>query len=125
MRKIELLKPRLKRNLPGSLPLFMFLPMMIPMMFPCCHTMGAHKKHEEKPQLIGNKICPVSGQAIHEKTKATYNYKVKTYNFCCATCVDDFKKGPEKYIKKIEEDNLQVNNKQEEGPSSETHQHSH
>lgn len=53
---------------------------------------------------VGNKICPVSGEKIDEKLKATYEYKGKTYNFCCAMCIDAFKKDPEKYIKQIEEE---------------------
>jgi YHS domain-containing protein len=52
----------------------------------------------------GNKICPVSGEKIEEKTKATYEYEGKVYNFCCPACIDEFKKDPQKYIKKIEEE---------------------
>jgi len=52
----------------------------------------------------GNKICPVLGEKIDEKTKATYEYKGKIYNFCCAMCIDEFKKDPDKYIKKVEEE---------------------
>lgn len=74
---------------------------------------------------VGNKICPVSGEKIDEKTKATYEYKGKIYNFCCVSCVEDFKKDPQKYVKKIEEEKLQGKSKQEEDPSSESHQHSH
>lgn len=75
----------------------------------------AHSEHEhgiteaeetvsEKAVNVGNKICPVSGEKIDEKTKATYEYEGKIYNFCCAMCIDDFKKDPQKYIKKIEEE---------------------
>lgn len=49
----------------------------------------------------GNKICPVSGEKIDEK--ATYEYQGKIYHFCCSSCIEDFKKDPEKYIKKVEE----------------------
>ncbi len=56
---------------------------------------------------IGNKICPVSGEKIDEKLKATYEYKGKIYNFCCEMCIDSFKGDPEKYIKKVEEE-LQI-----------------
>lgn len=52
---------------------------------------------------VGNKICPVLDEKIDEKTKAIYEYKGKIYNFCCAGCIDEFKKDPEKYIKKIED----------------------
>lgn len=51
---------------------------------------------------VGNKICPVSGEKIDEK--ATYEYQGKIYLFCCSSCVEDFKKDPEKYIKKVEEE---------------------
>ena len=57
-----------------------------------------------KPIDVGNKICPVTGDKIDEKTKATYEYKGKIYNFCCAMCIDEFKKDPQKYIKKIEQE---------------------
>jgi YHS domain-containing protein len=65
-----------------------------------------------KPQDVGNKICPVTGEKIDEKTKATYEYKGKIYNFCCPMCIDDFKNDPEKYIKKVEEE-LQATAKEE------------
>lgn len=51
---------------------------------------------------VGNKICPVSGEKIDEK--ATYEYQGKIYHFCCSSCIEDFKKDPEKYIKKVEEE---------------------
>jgi len=53
---------------------------------------------------VGNTICPVTGDKIDEKTKATYEYKGKIYNFCCPMCIDTFKKDPQKYIKKVEEE---------------------
>lgn len=54
------------------------------------------------PVLVGNTICPVSGEAINEEAKATYEYEGKVYNFCCAACIDDFKKDPQSYIKKMQ-----------------------
>jgi YHS domain-containing protein len=59
---------------------------------------------EEKPIEVGNKICPVSGEKIEEKLKATYEYEGKIYNFCCASCIEEFKKDPQKYIQKVEEE---------------------
>lgn len=67
----------------------------------------------------GNKICPVTDSPIDEKTKATYEYKGKTYNFCCPMCIDEFKKDPEKYIEKIERE------KGTQSSTSAEHQHSH
>lgn len=58
----------------------------------------------KKAVKVGNKICPVSGEKIDEKLKATYEYDGKIYNFCCASCIDEFKKDPGKYIKKVEEE---------------------
>ena len=49
----------------------------------------------------GNKICPVLGEPIDEASKATYEYEGKIYNFCCAMCIDTFKKEPQKYIDKV------------------------
>ena len=59
---------------------------------------GHSHTEETKPVNVGNKICPVSGEKIDEKTKATYTYEGKIYNFCCPMCISDFKKDPQKYI---------------------------
>jgi YHS domain-containing protein len=61
---------------------------------------------QAQPQNVGNKICPVTGEKVGEggMAGATYEYKGKIYNFCCSGCVEEFKKEPEKYIKKIEEE---------------------
>jgi len=74
-----------------------------------CDAAGHKEDSKAAPQQnkseainVGNKICPVTGDKIDEKTKATYEYKGKIYNFCCSGCIDEFKKNPEKYIKKIE-----------------------
>ncbi|MBU4311747.1 MAG: YHS domain-containing protein [Candidatus Omnitrophica bacterium] len=62
------------------------------------------QNEQEGPVDVGNKICPVSGEEIYEEMKATYEHEGKIYNFCCAMCIDEFKKDPEKYIEKIEEE---------------------
>ncbi|MDD5174647.1 MAG: YHS domain-containing protein [Candidatus Omnitrophica bacterium] len=53
---------------------------------------------------VGNKICPVMGNLIDEDTKVTYEYEGKIYNFCCESCIGEFKKDPAKYIKIIEKE---------------------
>ena len=63
---------------------------------------------------VGNKICPVSGEKIEEKTKTTYEYEGKIYNFCCASCIDEFKKDPGKFIDRVEQE-LQAESKEEAG----------
>jgi len=77
---------------------------------------------KQKAVDAGNKICPISQEAIDEKLKSVYEYEGKIYNFCCAMCIDDFKKDPEKYISKIEEEKTKeaaaenAPHPQEEGP---------
>ena len=57
------------------------------------------------PVEMGNKICPVSGEEVGEMGETfKMEYEGKIYNLCCAMCAKDFKKDPEKYIKKIEEE---------------------
>jgi len=81
---------------------------------------SSEHKHEMAPSAeslkeainVGNKICPVSGDKINEKTKATYEYEGKIYNFCCPMCIEEFKKDPDKYIKKVEEE-LKTESKEE------------
>jgi YHS domain-containing protein len=63
----------------------------------------------DKAVNAGNQFCPVSGEKISDAdgsgmAPATYEYEGKIYNFCCTSCIEDFKKEPEKYIKKVEEE---------------------
>ena len=58
---------------------------------------------------VGNKICPVSGEKVPEPgakgdmgEAVKYEYNGKIYNLCCKMCIKDFKKDPEKYIKKVD-----------------------
>ena len=44
--------------------------------------------------------CPVMGGSIDKSVHA--DYKGKRVYFCCSGCIDTFKKDPEKYIKKME-----------------------
>jgi len=74
----------------------------------CCaaeHKDASHAAHDKSEAVdVGNKICPVTGEKIGEETKATYEHEGKIYNFCCPMCIGNFKKNPEKYSKKIEEE---------------------
>jgi YHS domain-containing protein len=51
---------------------------------------------------VGNKICPVSGNKVDGVT--TFAYEGKEYNVCCSACLVSFKKDPQTYIKKTEEE---------------------
>lgn len=45
--------------------------------------------------------CPVSGKEIKKsEAKGTYEFKEKTYYFCCEKCKEAFVKNPEKYTQK-------------------------
>ncbi len=45
--------------------------------------------------------CPVMGGKINTELYADHNGK-RVY-FCCAGCIEPFKKNPEKFIKKLED----------------------
>lgn len=70
------------------------------------NTEKVNSESVSKAVNVGNKVCPVTGEKIDDSSKATYEYKGKIYNFCCPMCIGEFKKNPEKYIKKIEEENI-------------------
>jgi YHS domain-containing protein len=91
----------------------------------CCDKDSGHSQHQQiaqaqaeqtsgtaaLPQAMskesvnaGNKICPVTGDKIDEKTKSTVEYDSKIYNLCCSACINEFKSDPQKYIKKVEEE---------------------
>jgi YHS domain-containing protein len=47
-----------------------------------------------------NKNCPIeTDNAIDPKV--TIKYKGKTIGFCCADCIKEFQKDPEKYLAKM------------------------
>ncbi|MFA4889560.1 MAG: YHS domain-containing protein [Candidatus Omnitrophota bacterium] len=75
-------------------------------------TTEASKEAVSEAVNVGNKICPVSGEKVGEggMELVAYEYEGKIYNFCCASCVDEFKKDPGKYIKKVDEE-LQAESK--------------
>lgn len=71
------------------------------------------QSENSKAVNVGNKICPVTGDKVDGKT--TYEYQGKVYNFCCPACIPEFKKDPEKYIKKVEEE---LKGKQQTSPQT-------
>lgn len=60
------------------------------------------------------KTCPVMGGDI-DKQYFT-DYKGYRIYFCCADCPDDFKKNPEKYMKKLKKEGVDL----EKTPSTKT-----
>jgi len=65
---------------------------------------------------VGNKICPVSGEKVGEMGEVVkYEYKGKIYNLCCKMCIKDFKKDPEKFSQKAEEEANTTSSSHEHG----------
>jgi YHS domain-containing protein len=62
---------------------------------------GAASQAASADAASKGELCPVSGEEVDAKGGIAYEYKGKVYHFCCASCVADFKKDPEKYIKKM------------------------
>lgn len=64
-------------------------------------TMG---REAPSPEDVG--ICPVTQQPALKDY--AYLHGGKTYYFCCAGCIEEFKKDPQKYISKIKEIKLEA-----------------
>ena len=95
----------------------MFFMIAVLLMSGVAYAMNHETKTEQvnKAESAGNKSCPVSFEKIDEKTKVTYEYKGRIYDFCCPGCIDEFKKDPEKYIEEMK--------KTGEGKGPEAHKH--
>ena len=66
-------------------------------------TQTEQKDAKAKPYLLEK--CIVSGEKLGEMGKpVTLTYKGQEMKFCCKDCVKDFKKDPEKFIKKLAEE---------------------
>ena len=61
------------------------------------YAFAAESAGKDNPQTI----CPVQGGKIDKNVYT--DYQGKRIYFCCSGCIDDFKKDPEKYLKKMEE----------------------
>jgi YHS domain-containing protein len=48
--------------------------------------------------------CPVLGGDIDKKVYT--DYKGQRIYFCCKACIEDFKKDPEKYLKKMQAEGI-------------------
>lgn len=65
------------------------------------HTEQTPQAAAGKEVATGNEMasCPVLGTTMSKDKMIPYEYKGKTYYFCCQPCVEKFKADPEKYIK--------------------------
>ena len=64
-------------------------------------------KKGEKKEAELNAKCPVSGDEVDKEITETY--KGRTIAFCCNDCVKDFKKDPDKFVKKLDEEKAAKN----------------
>lgn len=68
------------------------------------NVLTANAGTQPKPYPL--KTCLVSGDVIGGEMgePVTLVYKGQEIKFCCSDCVKDFKKDPDKYIKKLNEE---------------------
>ncbi len=52
--------------------------------------------------------CPVMGSPINKNIYV--DYKGKRIYFCCPACPEEFKKNPDKYMKKLETEGVELEN---------------
>ena len=57
----------------------------------------AQARKGERPEKAKDPVC---GLMVHKDPKLSTGYKGETYYFCSRTDLDEFKKNPEKYVKK-------------------------
>lgn len=65
-------------------------------------VMAQGMAQDQQLVTVGNKVCPVTGKVIsadNGMAPASYEYKGKLYNLCCAGCWAKFNAEPEKYSK--------------------------
>jgi YHS domain-containing protein len=82
--------------------------------FCCAHCVGDFKKNPDNYAAAGelplrqptqseigkSATCPVSNSKFEvAQDTPVIDYKGKSYYFCCSSCIEDFKKDPDKYAK--------------------------
>ena len=65
------------------------------------------------------KMCPISGEEV--SGKHFVEYKGERYDFCCAKCIKEFNKDPEKYIAMMQDEKTSA----AEPESHAHHDHAH
>jgi len=56
---------------------------------------------------VANSICPVLGVRLDDATKVGCEWEGRTYYFCCRMCVEEFKKEPALYLKKLKREEVE------------------
>ena len=86
----------------------------------CCSKSKAEKKEKVKQETVqkaevNQTVCPVMGGEINKEIYADNNGK-RVY-FCCQKCLNTFQKNPEKYMEKLEEEGVTLENAPEQEKS--------
>ena len=59
----------------------------------------------DTPLKVNNTHCPVSGRPIGSMgDPVSYVHNGQTYQLCCASCIDQFKADPEKYLQQKQQE---------------------
>ena len=69
-------------------------------------ALAADAKKDEKSKIKAYplKTCVVSGEKLGEMGKPyVFTNDTREIKLCCKDCLKDFKKDPDKYVKKLEE----------------------
>ena len=57
-------------------------------------------RHPTKDEIGKSRICPVSNAEFPVTSDTpVIDYKGNSYYFCCVSCIDEFKKNPDKFSK--------------------------
>jgi YHS domain-containing protein len=70
--------------------------------FTACGKADAPKDAKSKAQIL----CPVMGDKIDKQFYV--DYKGERVYFCCKQCIADFNKEPEKYMKKLRDQGVEL-----------------
>ena len=68
------------------------------------HEHGSMQKEEKVVATKNQTTCPVMGGEIDKSVYA--DHEGKRVYFCCASCLAEFNKIPEKYVKKLEDEGV-------------------
>ncbi len=96
-----------KRILTACVAVFLFS-----VLFAFGFGVDALAEQHGKPQ----KFCPVFGGEIDKLVYA--DYQGKRVYFCCASCIDSFKKSPQKYVQKMEAQGIRLDSAPQEKKGS-------
>ncbi len=66
-------------------------------------TLAAEAPAASTPPAYPLKVCVVSGESLGTMGKPfVHTYEGREVQFCCKSCLKDFNKDPQKFIKKID-----------------------